>query len=304
MTNGANLVPGEAEAGLKGLALDSTTHCRSQRFSPAAVAAFEHYYQSGQWMKDAGGKPHEIDAATRAIAGEDPSYYWLPFEKRHSLSGGGSDRGDVTRRVGAFLSRVMERHRVQTMIDVPCGDVNWQMDNWRIDAAAAYVGLDIVKALVTFNQKRFRHHSNKLFALWDFAACPLPRIALGPAYARNESVPADLLHVKDVLGHMPLARATAAVRHIAESGVRLVVTPTFNKSNFPATGNKQVREGHHYYVDVRSPPFHFPEPTECITPISSTKLTVHFCLFVIDGEVRKKWLARLRSAGALSAHRL
>ena len=34
------------------------------------------------------------------------------------------------------------------MIDVPCGDVNFQFSRWETDSLLAYVGLDIVPELV------------------------------------------------------------------------------------------------------------------------------------------------------------
>jgi hypothetical protein len=152
-----------------------------------------------------------------------------------------------------------------------------------------------VPSVIAFNQQRFRHHSNKEFAQWDFAECPLPTIATLDASgaAPSASSPADLLHVKDVLGHMPLARAAAAVRNIATSGVRLIITCTFNRSTFAATGNKPVREGLHYYVDVLAPPFRFPLPSRCVYP-NPQMPGMAFCLFVVDDQDRERWLARLR----------
>ena len=92
---------------------------------------------------------------------------------RRSRSGRGSDLGPNTRVSLAFLRETLHAHNVSSVLDVPCGDANWQFEAPETDGLAAYAGLDIAQPVVNFNSVRFAHHVNKRFAAWDFRR-PMP----------------------------------------------------------------------------------------------------------------------------------
>ena len=140
---------------------------------------------------------------------------------------------------------------------MPCGDVNWQLGAWETDSLAAYVGLDIVPHLIELNSARFAHHSNKRFAHWDFAACPLPKIV----WPDENPQPADLVHARHVLQHMPIARAAEAAYHLVASGSSLVLeSETFNISSSSRNKLGARREGEMWQNDMGLAPFFFPPP--------------------------------------------
>ena len=182
------------------------------------VSAFRQIYETkaNPWIKEDGLKPLQLDSY---YTQSDPERL-LP--RRHSASGHGSDLGDATATSLAFLRHVIQNYSVDTMIDVPCGDVNWQLETRATDALSGYVGLDIVASVAAFNERRFAHHSNKRFAAWDFAQCPLPQL-------RNASgtFAVDLVHSRDVFQHMRPASALRAIHHVVDSGARLFVATTF-----------------------------------------------------------------------------
>ena len=267
---------------------------------------------------DAFGWTRAADPAPlTAIQDRDPRYYYGRLSARSSASGIGSDVGsNLTASHLRFISRQIERLRIRTMIDAPCGDVNWQMGSWAIDSLAAYVGLDIVQRVVDLDRLRFGHHSNKQFGRWDLAACPLPQIvwahdSTSGSGLPGTSQPADLVLMRHVLQHMPLERATMALRHAVKSGASYLIATTF----LPAgTGgarrgghNSHVPEGGWFSNNLMAAPFLLHSPEECVhdsvhdsvndgrdgSSHSSGKgptRAAAICLWVFDEAQRRMWL--------------
>ena len=260
--------------------------------SDDAVAAFVARYQFG-WTqaesiegskKHPGNKKHR--AAQEAIRSFGPQHYYEDPLHRASGSGFGSDLGEMTNADRDWLVKIITTFNVTTMIDVPCGDVNWQMGSWETDSLTAYIGLDIVPHLIQLNSARFAHHSNKRFAQWDFAACALPKIA----WPNESPQPADLVHARHVLQHMPVSRAAKAAYHLVASGARLVLVSGANSSQphdkrRPAAA-RNVREGEMWNNDMGSAPFHFPSSVSC------SKFGM--CAYEFDVASRAQWIARFR----------
>lgn len=79
-------------------------------------------------------------------------------------------------------------------------------------------------SVLALNEQRFSHHSNKLFAPWDFSACPLPKFVLkGDHDVRSF----ELAHVRDVIQHMPIDAGMRAMMHVLTSGCKYLVATTF-----------------------------------------------------------------------------
>lgn len=148
----------------------------------------------------------------------------------------------------------------------------WQFESWEVDSLDVYVGADITKSVIEANKQRFLYHTNKFFHQWDFAACEIPlyRHKGGNAQAF------DLIHVRDVLQHMPLARGVQAVEHLKRSGARFLLMTTFQESK----NTDLKREGGFYYNNLKMPPFSFPSPIKCMEthPDTEPDLT---CLYAV-----------------------
>ena len=156
---------------------------RCQATTPAVQRIFNSVYKTGAW-----------GVALTAL--RDPAYYYQHPLDRKSASGGGSDLGTASAPALDMLAFAISSKNVRSMIDVPCGDVNFQFSRWETDSLDAYVGLDIVPELVRAAKRRYEHHSNKRFAVWDVAHCALPLVKhVGSAKAQ----PVDLVHMRDVL---------------------------------------------------------------------------------------------------------
>ncbi|HEY7440768.1 MAG TPA: hypothetical protein VH701_00005, partial [Vicinamibacterales bacterium] len=80
--------------------------------------------------------------------------------KTASVSGPGSDLAQTGRLVRTLRS-LMEEHEVRSILDIPCGDFHW-MRSVNLQGLS-YIGADIVRELVTQNQRyavegiSFRH---------------------------------------------------------------------------------------------------------------------------------------------------
>lgn len=163
--------------------------------------------------------------------------------------------------------------------------MQWQFGAWETDSLSAYVGLDIVTPVIELNTARYAHHSNKVFSLWDFAACSLPKIKWA-----EEAIPrsAELVHARHVLQHMPLKRAAAAARNMVESGARILLVSTSKMtpdepSKRSVRGPINVAEGMMWFNDMEKAPFDFPPPFSC-----SGK---GMCAYEFDEASRDRWLS-------------
>jgi hypothetical protein len=211
--------------------------------------AFEKIYAKGLW----GGKRKE------------PSDYYengqYPPNKRYSSSGSGSNLGFAVNSSLEILRRAIQTYNISSMIDLPCGDVNWIFDSWETDSLEVYIGLDIVRPIIHLNQQRFRHHSNKIFLIWDGSACNLPKYSLHvdmndePVY-----LPVDMVHCRDILQHMSLSDSIKFLCHVMTSGARILIITTF-----PSGANKNISNGGYYRNNLDLPPFSLPrDETNCI----------------------------------------
>jgi len=161
--------------------------------------------------------------------------YWASDE---SYSGCGSNL-EATKLLRDGLGEFISGKRVQSMLDIPCGDFNW-MQHMKLDLA--YIGADIVDELVHKNQKA--HGGDKLsFKALDLTKSPLPK--------------SDLVFSRDCLNHLSFSDIKKATRNIKESqSIYLAVT------QFPEHSGNQNQESGFIFrkINFRLPPFNWPEP--------------------------------------------
>ena len=248
----------------------------------------------------------------------DPRYYYARPLTRLSGSGHGSNLGNATSTSLSFLVDVLNEMRIDTMIDAPCGDVNWQFGAWEVDTLRAYVGLDIVHNLIHLNEQRYRFHSNKVFGHWDVALCPLPRIQWlqeheadpdGTRYKWEPPKPGTLVHMRDMLQHLRIGNGLRVMHHVmtymtgAEPLWLLSTTFPLEKTQAgiktkPGTIiNRKIIDSNFFRIDLSQPPFSLPPPIRCVPthPQLEPDLT---CLYRLDQLVRDSWVRKYRSAPA------
>lgn len=238
----------------------------SQCESPTRGKQFDTIYHGGKW--GAKMKPPQ-DFYGNA--------QWPPrMERKKSASGRGSDLGGSTETSLLILKETIAKYHVRSMIDIPCGDVNWIFDSFETDTLPVYVGLDIVHPVIGVNEMRFAHHSNKVFSYWDATECVLPQFQKGGGGGGEQQQPFDLVHVRDVIQHMPQERGIQFFCNIFRSGAKRLLTTTFPQSDnqIPAT----MEEGGFYHNNLSMEPFGFPTAEYC-TPTHPMAEEDETCLY-------------------------
>lgn len=152
-----------------------------------------------------------------------------------SRSGLGSE-ADATRALRDKLQTLLRDLDITTLLDLPCSDYGW------IDAAdldlTAYVGGDIVRALIDDHQTRF--------------ATPDGRIAFRHLDLCSDALPMmDAVLCRDCLVHLSFANIARALDNIRRSGCRYLIATTF-----PDHGeNQDIEDGDWRLLNMALAPF-------------------------------------------------
>lgn len=177
-----------------------------------------------------------MDEATSARIFER-IYRQREWGDEESACGPGSSR-EATSQIRAVLPSLLRAFDVSTMLDAPCGDLNWM--NPASLPLDRYIGMDVVPELV----QKAREASNGCgaFQVGDITRDPLPAV--------------DLIFCRDCLGHLSHELVQAALRNILASGSRYLMTTTFYavNQNFPR------RTGAWMPVNLELPPYSLPAP--------------------------------------------
>jgi len=162
---------------------------------------------------------------------------WGDAETR---SGSGS-KVDATVAIRTELPRILERYGIRTLVDVPCGDLNW-LRRVPLDLDR-YVGADIVAAVIEANRARFGAEGRSFLHL-DLCRDPLPL--------------ADAVLCRDGLVHLSNRLAVDALANVRRSGARYLLATTFDGLR----ENRDVVTGFWRPTDLRLPPFDLLAPVE------------------------------------------
>lgn len=168
------------------------------------------------------------------------SNYWSSPE---SVSGTGSELGQTGALVAA-LPGLLKEFGIASMLDVPCGDLNW-MKEVPLDGVR-YIGGDIVEKLIHANRERFAARPELEFRVLDLLKGPLPSC--------------DLVLVRDCMVHLPLADIATVLERIKASGSRYLLATTFTRH----AENKDIRMGDWRPVNLQVAPFNLPAPLRTI----------------------------------------
>ena len=206
--------------------------------------AFDEIYRKGGWGKVKPAEDFYGDASwpTKSV-------------RQKSASGLGSFLGAATTTSLKIIKDTIVKHNISSIIDIPCGDVNWIFDSFVTDTIPLYVGLDIVKTVIKVNKSRFSHHKNKLFYVWDASTCVLPQYQDGMS---EEIKSFDLVHVRDVLQHLSLDDGMKYICNIFNSGTKFLITTTYPKAQ-----NHNITSGGWYQNNLEKHPFSFPKSIDC-----------------------------------------
>lgn len=155
----------------------------------------------------------------------------------HNGSGPGSGTAE-TAIWREFLTAYMNKHDIQSVLDLGCGDWQWaSLMDWRA-LGADYHGIDVVPSVIEIN--RGRHAAPGItFECADINRCNLPA--------------ADLIICKEVLQHWPLADIAMFRRRVHWRPRVLVVN-----DYVPMWVNPDIRPGGYRPLDFSAPPLNWP----------------------------------------------
>lgn len=122
-----------------------------------------------------------------------------------TLCGTGSTLA-ATEQIRSFLPGLLHKLDCRTLVDAPCGDLNWIS---RIDLSSIdYIGVDV-------EQKNIEAANDRLVAM-SVATASIRRCDI-----INEIMPTgDVVLCRDFLQHIPTPMAQNALRNIAASGAK------------------------------------------------------------------------------------
>eukprot|EP00037_Helgoeca_nana_P016690 m.156908 g.156908 ORF g.156908 m.156908 type:complete len:192 (-) comp23642_c1_seq2:163-738(-) len=156
-----------------------------------------------------------------------------------------------------------------------------QFQSWEIDSLPVYVGADVSSLVIKSARERFSFHKNKRFVQWDLVTCPLPRF-VNATTGQQQSF--DLVHMRDVIQHLPMKKATAMIRNILASGAKYFITTNHLRTK----KNTDIAPGDYYHNNLELPPFNFPKPERCVSPKTRPQLPQSFCLWRVDAVIRNQ----------------
>ena len=150
----------------------------------------------------------------------------------------GSGEGSLpqhTRPYVKWLHAFLRSHRVQSVVDMGCGD--WQFSRLVDWGGATYQGFDVVSSVIESDREQFSS-THVSFHLYSGDSDELPS--------------ADLLIVKDVLQHLSNEKIAAFLPNTRKYKFCLI-TNCVNPSG--ETINTDIEDGGFRYLDLRLPPF-------------------------------------------------
>jgi hypothetical protein len=182
---------------------------------------------------------HALDDHPRIF---EQIYQHNSWQSAESRSGPGStlERTEVLRHE---LPAVLSRLGVRTLVDAPCGDCNWRQ-HMEIDLDA-YIGVDIVPAVIEDNRRRYRDFNWK-FEVVDLIKDPLPT--------------GDAVLCRDALIHLSLADIGRALSNIRRSGAKYLLAT----SHEAISVNTDITTGGWRSVNLMLAPFNLSAPLERI----------------------------------------
>jgi SAM-dependent methyltransferase len=164
--------------------------------------------------------------------------HWGGAESR-SGKGSSKDRGVF---LAGRLPMFLQSLGVQSILDVPCGDLNWMSDFPLGDIA--YIGADIVPEMIENNRKT--HPGIGEFVCLDACHDPLP--------------PADLIFCRDMVIHLPNDLVARFIMNVARSRASWLICTRFLGPIGPTNINGEIGVGEFRAVDLCEPPFSLPAP--------------------------------------------
>jgi hypothetical protein len=155
-----------------------------------------------------------------------------------SVSGTGSSISQ-TKTIIQELPKLIEQFNIKSLVDAPCGDLNWMKEIYRI--VESYIGIDIVEEIIEQNKKKFQTDHVQFLTL-DITKDPLPK--------------SDVILCRDCLVHFSFSDIFLALNNFKASGSKYLLTTTFTDRMC----NAEIKTGGWRPLNLEIEPVYFPKP--------------------------------------------
>jgi len=159
-----------------------------------------------------------------------------------SISGRGSEM-DQTETIINELNKIIKELNIKTILDLPCGDFNW-MNSVNLENLN-YIGGDIVKELISENNKRYAATNIKFINL-NLIEDKLPK--------------SDLIFCRDCLVHLSYSDIRNSLENIKSSNSKYLLTTTFTEHK----KNYDICTGDWRALNLEVHPFNMIKPIKII----------------------------------------
>lgn len=163
--------------------------------------------------------------------------YWGDDDSR---SGRGSNLGE-TAAIRRELPRILARHDISSVLDVPCGDGFWIAHlQYRLER---YVGADIVPALI--DQLQTSATPGREYLCLDAVRDELPQV--------------DAILSRDFLGHLSQKHVTAVLANFRRSGAHYLIATTH-----AGYTNRDIETGDWRPLNLEAAPYNLGPPLDLV----------------------------------------
>lgn len=176
----------------------------------------------------------------------DTIYYKNWWQSSESASGPGSELRATARYRKALVS-FLQRNRITSMFDAPCGDLNWMREVLEA-VPVRYIGGDISAAVISEAQSRCPDLDIRQF---DICVDEFPDV--------------EVWHCRDALLHLSFADVWAALANAAGSNLKFALLTTHRGR---LLRNLDIETGGVRPLDLERPPFRFPPASEYLKEYS------------------------------------
>ncbi|AOR81169.1 hypothetical protein BES08_30300 (plasmid) [Novosphingobium resinovorum] len=161
------------------------------------------------------------------------------WQSGESVSGSGSEVS-ATNMLTTALPNLLRDLKVGTLLDAPCGDLNW-MRHLKLPDGMHYIGADIVPDLISKLQSEHGTDARQ-FQVIDFVDDVLPK--------------ADVWLCRHVLFHLSFADITKALHNFAKSDIQYLIVDNVDGLKNVA----DIQSGGFRLANLRAAPFNLPKP--------------------------------------------
>jgi len=158
-----------------------------------------------------------------------------------SLSGSGSNMAE-TAAIRRELPKIFRDLKINSLVDIPCGDFYWMKHLLADCPKLTYFGGDIVGEMISKNNRRHRNL----------------KVRFGKIDLVSDNVPkGDAILCRDCLIHLSFKDGLKAINNIKKSGSEYLISTTFQHLSI----NENSPTGPHgREIDLQLAPYNFPKP--------------------------------------------